>query len=57
MTFSSRPNVIEETRMFSDTEKKLLLVARITDFSSIVFSDEVLLLSEYKEALLDIINL
>lgn len=46
-----RPNVIEETRMYTEAEKKLLLVKPgITDFSSIVFSDEGKILSEYKEA-------
>ena len=32
-----RPNVIEETRMYTDTEKLLLVKPGITDFSSIVF--------------------
>ena len=36
-----RPNVKDETELYTDIEKKLLLVRPgITDFSSIVFSDE-----------------
>jgi len=36
-----RPNVKDETNLYTDIEKKLLLVRPgITDFSSIVFSDE-----------------
>ena len=36
-----RPNVIEEVELYSNTEKKLLIVKPgITDFASIVFSDE-----------------
>ncbi len=46
-----RPNVIQETRMYTNEEKKLLSVKPgITDIASIVFSDEGAILSKYKNA-------
>jgi lipopolysaccharide/colanic/teichoic acid biosynthesis glycosyltransferase len=46
-----RPNVFEETRMYTESEKKLLSVKPgITDFASIVFSDEGKILSKFKDA-------
>ncbi len=45
-----RPNVERETNLYSEVEKRLLLVKPgITDFSSIVFSDESEILKEYKD--------
>lgn len=45
-----RPNVIEEIRMYTDEEKKLLnVMPGITDISSIVFSDEGSILKEYED--------
>ena len=45
-----RPNVISETNLYTDVEKKLLDVRPgITDISSIVFSDEGDILSNYDD--------
>ena len=45
-----RPNVQRDTDLYTDTEKKLLMVKPgITDFSSIIFSDEGDILKEYKD--------
>lgn len=45
-----RPNVERETNLYSKIEKKLLLVRPgITDFASIVFSDESDILKDYKD--------
>jgi len=44
-----RPNVQRDTDLYTDNEKKLLLVRPgITDFSSIIFSDEGDILKEHK---------
>jgi len=49
-----RPNVLNETLLYSDEEKKLLTVRPgITDFSSIVFSDEPEILKDSKDPDLD----
>jgi len=49
-----RPNVLNETRLYSTEEKKLLSVRPgITDFSSIVFSDEGEILKDSKDPDLD----
>ena len=49
-----RPNVVNEVEKYYDEEKKLLSVKPgITDFSSIVFSDEGEILSESKDPDLD----
>ena len=45
-----RPNVIEEIRMYTEKEKKLLnVMPGITDISSIVFSDEGSILKEFED--------
>ena len=45
-----RPNVIRETRLYTLEEKKILDVKPgITDFSSIIFSDEGKILSEFSD--------
>ncbi|MDA7601982.1 sugar transferase [Gammaproteobacteria bacterium] len=49
-----RPNVLNETALYSDEEKKLLSVKPgITDFASIVFSDESEILKDSKDPDLD----
>jgi len=45
-----RPNVLRETSIYSNEEKKLLLMKPgITDFSSIVFSDEADILKDFDD--------
>ena len=45
-----RPNVKRETDLYSNEEKKLLNVKPgVTDFSSIIFSDEAEILADYKD--------
>lgn len=45
-----RPNVITETNLYTDVEKKLLTVRPgITDISSIIFSDEGNILSDFDD--------
>ncbi len=49
-----RPNVLNETKLYSDKEKKLLSIKPgITDFASIVFSDEGVILKDSKDPDLD----
>ena len=49
-----RPNVLNETKLYSDKEKKLLSIKPgITDFASIVFSDEGEILRDSKDPDLD----
>jgi len=49
-----RPNVLRDTNLYTESEKKLLLVKPgITDFSSIIFSDEGNILKDSKEPNLD----
>ena len=53
-----RPNVLRETELYSEEEKKLLEVRPgITDFSSIIFSDEGEILANESDQTLLIISL